>query len=96
MIVMMMMAMKMIVMVMMMMMMMVIVMKKMRMRMMAMIMRIIMMLTFRDSCIYNIYRLALKQKMTAIQQIVEEKELTVKNNKDMIQGMYSASMMMMI
>ena len=96
---MMMMAMKMIVMVMMMMMMMmvmVIVMKKMRMRMMAMIMRIIMMLTFRDSCIYNIYRLALKQKMTAIQQIVEEKELTVKNNKDMIQGMYNASMMMMI
>ena len=93
----MMMAMKMIVMVMMMMMMMMmIVMKKMRMRMMAMIMRIIMMLTFRDSCIYNIYRLALKQKMTAIQQIVEEKELTVKNNKDMIQGMYSASMMMMI
>ncbi len=56
--------------------------------MMAMIMRIRMKLTFYDSCIH-IYRLALKQKMTAIQQIVEEKELTVKNNKDMIQGMYS-------
>ena len=74
-----------------MMMMVVVVMKIMMMMMMvmmAMIMRIRMKLTFYDSCIH-IYRLAWKQKMTAIQQIVEEKELTVKNNKDMIQGMYS-------